>query len=86
MTDPDDRDEYRQKQAAECHVAAEATKFSEVRQAFLHLEQGWLQLLPEGDLQQTSSAAGRKKRNKSKTPKVSHRRPERREVRLSMIR
>jgi hypothetical protein len=84
MTDPDDKDEYRQKQAAECHVAAEATKFSEVRQAFLHLEQGWLQLLPEGDQQQTSSTSGRKKR--INTPKTSHRGPKRRELRLSMIR
>jgi hypothetical protein len=86
MINPDDKDKYRQKQAAECHVAAEATTFSEVKQAFLHLEQGWLQLLPEADLQQISSVPANRKRKRDETPNVHYRKRKRGGVRLSMIR
>jgi hypothetical protein len=35
------------KQAAECAAAATATVLAEVKEAYLNLEQGWLQLAPE---------------------------------------
>jgi hypothetical protein len=43
------RTEYCQKQAAECAAAASAAAMLDVKEAYLNLEQGWLQLAPEID-------------------------------------
>jgi hypothetical protein len=43
------RTEYCQKQAAECAAAASAAAMPDVKEAYLNLEQGWLQLAPEID-------------------------------------
>lgn len=56
MKDPEEKNEYRHKQAVECHSAAAASKSTEVRRAFLELEQGWLQLL--GEASATPGAPG----------------------------
>lgn len=45
MRDLDEKNEYRHKQAAACRTAATVSTVAEVRQAFLDLEQGWLQLI-----------------------------------------
>ncbi len=45
MKDSEEKNEYRHRQAAACHTAATASGVAEVRQAFLNLEQGWLQLI-----------------------------------------
>jgi hypothetical protein len=42
-----ERTAYCRKQAAECAAAATATALAEVKEAYLNLEQGWLQLAPE---------------------------------------
>ena len=38
---------YCRQQAAECAAAATATALSEVKEAYLNLEQAWLKLAPE---------------------------------------
>ena len=86
MICPDDKDEYRRKQAADCRVAAELTTAPEVREAFLHLEQGWLQLLPEGEVELSCSAHSSKERKRRNTPKISRRKRQRGGIRLSMVR
>ncbi len=40
---------YCREQAAECAAKAAATGIPEVREGYLNLEQGWLQLAPKGD-------------------------------------
>jgi hypothetical protein len=41
------RTDYCRAQAAECAAAAETTTILELKEAYLNLEQGWLQLAPE---------------------------------------
>jgi hypothetical protein len=41
------RTEYCRKQAAECADAAATSTLAEVKEAYLNLEQAWLQLAPE---------------------------------------
>jgi hypothetical protein len=41
------RTDYCRAQAAKCASAAEATAILDIREAYLNLEQGWLQLAPE---------------------------------------
>jgi hypothetical protein len=45
---------YRHKQAIECFAASRCAKAPEVRRAFLELEQGWLQLISETELEERS--------------------------------
>jgi hypothetical protein len=47
MSRSSERTTYCRKQAAECAAAATATALAEVKEAYLNLEQGWLQLVPE---------------------------------------
>jgi hypothetical protein len=47
MSRSSERTAYCRKQAAECAAAATATALAEVKEAYLNLEQGWLQLAPE---------------------------------------
>jgi hypothetical protein len=42
-----ERTAFCRKQAAECAAAAAAAVLAEVKEAYLNLEQGWLQLVPE---------------------------------------
>lgn len=44
-----DRKSYCQQQAAECASAANITNLSEIREAYLNMEQAWLQLAPDID-------------------------------------
>ena len=48
-----DRKSYCQQQAAECASAANTTNLSEIREAYLNMEQAWLQLAPDIDSNQT---------------------------------
>lgn len=48
-----DRKSYCQQQAVECASAANATNLSEIREAYLNMEQAWLQLAPDIDSNQT---------------------------------
>lgn len=48
-----DRKLYCQQQAAECASAANATNLSEIREAYLNMEQAWLKLAPDIDSNQT---------------------------------
>jgi hypothetical protein len=41
------RTEYCRKQAEDCAAAAAATPLTDVKEAYLNLEQAWLQLAPE---------------------------------------
>ena len=41
------RTEYCRQQAAECAIAAAASCIANVREAYLNLEQGWLELAPD---------------------------------------
>jgi hypothetical protein len=50
-----DRSSYCQQQAAECASAATATTLSEAREAYLNMEQAWLQLAPDVDSNPTVS-------------------------------
>jgi hypothetical protein len=43
-----DQKAYCHRQASECAAAASATSVTEVKQAYLDLEQGWLSLAPKG--------------------------------------
>jgi hypothetical protein len=53
MSRTKDRKSYCQQQAAECASAATTTALSEVRNAYLNMEQAWLQLAPDIDSNQT---------------------------------
>jgi hypothetical protein len=56
------RTEYCKQQAARCGAAAMTTPLSEVKAAYLNLEQGWLRLaldLPESELGQNSPATAK---------------------------
>lgn len=44
-----DRTEYCHRQAAECASAAAATTLSEVKEAYLNMQQAWLRLAPDVD-------------------------------------
>ncbi len=48
-----DRKLYCQQQAAECASAANATNLSEIKEAYLNMEQAWLQLAPDIDSDRT---------------------------------
>lgn len=52
MKDPAKTHLYCQQQAQDCLKASKSSASSEVRQAFLDLEQGWLQLIPEAERQE----------------------------------
>jgi hypothetical protein len=47
MPRPRGKNEYCREQAAECASAATATVLADVKEAYLNLEQGWLQLAHE---------------------------------------
>jgi hypothetical protein len=47
MPRPNERTDHCRAQAAKCASAAAATAIMDVREAYLNLEQGWLQLVPE---------------------------------------
>jgi hypothetical protein len=49
------RTQYCHQQAAECASAAMTTTLSEAREAYLNMEQAWLQLAPDVDSNQTFS-------------------------------
>jgi hypothetical protein len=55
MARTNDRTAYCHRQAAECASAAAATTLSEAREAYLNMQQAWLQLAP--DLASNPSAA-----------------------------
>ena len=48
-----DRKSYCQQQAAECASAANTTNLSELKEAYLNMEQAWPQLAPDIDSHQT---------------------------------
>jgi hypothetical protein len=48
-----DRKSYCQQQAAECASAAATTTLSEIKDAYLNMEQAWLRLAPDIDSNQT---------------------------------
>lgn len=48
-----DRKSYCEQQAVECAAAANATNLSEIREAYLNMEQAWLQLAPDIDSNQS---------------------------------
>jgi hypothetical protein len=50
-----DRTSYCRQQAAECASAATTTTLSEIREAYLNIEQAWLQLAPDIDSNQAFS-------------------------------
>jgi hypothetical protein len=52
------RTAYCRQQAAECAAAATATTLSEVKEAYLNLEQAWLKLAPELEGDRFSSTEG----------------------------
>jgi hypothetical protein len=54
------RTAYCREQAAECALAATTAILGEVRQAYLNIEQAWLQLAPDIDGGQTFSGKSRK--------------------------
>ena len=62
------RTEYCRKQAAECAAAATASALPDVKEAYLNLEQAWLQLAPEleGGL---NVSTGPEPRKSDRTPK-----------------
>lgn len=69
MKDPEEKNDYRHKQAVACHSAATSSNSPEVRRAFLELEQGWLQLMenapeePTGsEVKQSSRRVGKRSR------------------------
>jgi hypothetical protein len=65
MRDPTKMHRYCQQQAQDCLKASESSAFSEVRRAFLDLEQGWLQLIPETERKEGAielKPIGRKRR------------------------
>jgi hypothetical protein len=73
MKDPEEKNEYRHKQAAACHSAATASSVAEVRQAFLELEQGWRQLIGAAPEASASPDAGpEKKVAKAKSRRKRH--------------
>jgi hypothetical protein len=47
MPHPRGKNEYCREQAAECASAATATVLADIKEAYLNLEQGWLQLAHE---------------------------------------
>jgi hypothetical protein len=47
MSRSSERTAYCRKRASECAAAATVTALAEVKEAYLNLEQGWLQLAPE---------------------------------------
>jgi hypothetical protein len=55
MSRTKDRKSYCQQQAAECASAATTTALSEIRDAYLNMEQAWLQLAPDVASNQTFS-------------------------------
>jgi hypothetical protein len=61
-----DRKSYCQQQAAECASAATATTLSEAREAYLNMEQAWLQLAPDVDSNQTFSGSPESKEQQRK--------------------
>jgi hypothetical protein len=56
----DKRTTYCRQQAAECALAATTAILGEVRQAYLNIEQAWLQLAPDIDGGRTFSGKSRK--------------------------
>jgi hypothetical protein len=74
---------YRYKQAVDCFGASQSAKNPEVRKAFLELEQGWLQLIPEAALEKRSSDVDRDWHKRHKP--VKQRRRRRSGVSFSMI-
>jgi hypothetical protein len=46
---------YCRRQAAECALAATTAKLGEIREAYLNIEQAWLQLAPDIDSGKTFS-------------------------------
>lgn len=54
--DDADRTAYYRRQASACATAALTTVISEVRQAYLDLEQGWLCLAPKAEGSSATSA------------------------------
>jgi hypothetical protein len=60
----DKRTAYCRQQAAECALAATTTILGEIRQAYLNIEQAWLQLAPEID--SGSAPTNSPKRSKSR--------------------
>lgn len=63
--------EYRHKQAAACHSAAASSSSSEVKRAFLELEQGWLQLM--GTISEEPRQAKTKRATRSPEKRMSQR-------------
>ncbi len=61
------RTAYCHQQAAECASAASATVLAEVREAYLNMEQAWLQLAPDIDSNQSPPVASQADQQRSKT-------------------
>jgi hypothetical protein len=74
---------YRRKQAIECFAASQCATVPEIRNAFLELEQGWLQLISQTELETLTREFDENWRKRYKPVKQQKRR--RLGVTLSMV-